>query len=210
MFGTLDVDSVFKNTGRPLRQLCLMNSVEPSVAQSVCVCGRKWSGHSQLWSCDGPDVGRVLATSTRSRITSQKHNPLASAGELSKHHDAFILEEFGHGPVADVLRREHHRLRKFHGHRGIQPLCREGKLYTYCCRRAGKLEMAPAAENQDIVMDAPGNTSSEGGAEVQGFESGGTCGTVDRWREARRQQQGGAKLATETMTSLGSPRTSER
>ena len=45
-----------------------------------------------------------------------------------------------HSPFADGLRREHHRLCKLHGNRGILPLFRGGKLHNCYLRRASGRE----------------------------------------------------------------------
>ena len=42
--------------------------------------------------------------------------------------------------VAEGPRREYHRLCQLDGYHGILTLCREGRLYNYCLKRAGTLE----------------------------------------------------------------------
>ena len=177
---TLDVSSVLKNTEKPPTSVRALQRpgvdrvqlrFSSSHDSSACRIGRRTSVAQNGSKQDIPNFGRAKIRTldefgNKHEIEAhikEVHKPLESASEISKHHDAFIFDEPAfllQGPIAEGLRRECRQLCNFCGRCGILPLYREGNVYNYSLRRVGKLEMAPVEENQDIVMNVPGNTCS--------------------------------------------------
>ena len=132
IFGTLDITAVLGNTERPfyhystmarpgsssitiweqLRQHYRGKLAVPSVAKGVRTHRCERPGHALHKSSQASEFGNRRNVEGHVR---EVHTPLALTSEISRHHDAFIFEEFGgliprHSRVSGGLRREYHRL----------------------------------------------------------------------------------------------------
>ena len=89
------------------------------------------------------------------------HKPLASAADLSKHHDTFLSESGGvlipkRSAVAQGLRTAYKNLVRRYGSHGIMPLHREGKLYNFYLKKASSVDLCP------IDSGTAGSSASQG------------------------------------------------
>ena len=97
---------------------------------------------------------------------SEVHKPLASAGEISKYHNAFMFEEFGaltprHSPIA--IKHYDESTSDCVSRMVIKERClciEKDDCRINCVKRASNLEMVPVEPIRDVVMDEQANTSS--------------------------------------------------
>ena len=141
VFGTLDLDSVVGNTektscsvqydGQEYSRFNYGTGAASTALPVGLAAGFPLRKVVRVHRCersDNPNFGRAKFQTVDEFGNSRKvdghvtevHTPRRSESEVSKYHDAFILEEFGaliprHSRVSEGLRREYRRLCEHHG-----------------------------------------------------------------------------------------------